>query len=241
MIPTTLLLKIVLYVLAILVLGYLLRFVFLLKATAKLDAISNSFVKEYALGLPSDPPLIYVALGDSTVQGTGCERVDQTLPYSLAQSLAARGNYVHVINLGVSGAKILDVRSKQLPKLIALKPDFISLNIGANDTTHFTSVTSYEQDMSTILDTLKPVSSIVANTPDMQGIPALPLPIGLMAKQRAIKQNRILERLTANRNVSVIDLYDNGKLTTRDLYAADMFHPSARGYFRWSELYKQIP
>ena len=240
MIPATLLLKILLYVLALLVLSSLLRFVFLLKSTARLDAISNSFVREYAVGQPTDPPLIYIALGDSTVQGTGCERFDQTLPYYLAKSLAARGNYVHVLNLGISGARIADVRTQQLPKLAALKPNFISLNIGANDTTHFTSPISYERDMSAILDAFGTTSLIVANTPDMLGIPALPLPFGLVAKHGAIIQNRILQRLTSSRNIEVINLYDDGKLSTEDLYAADMFHPSPQGYLRWSELYRQI-
>ena len=216
------------------------RFAVLYKRTNELNAVSAVFPRDYYVGNAQDAPLSYVSLGDSTVQGTGCTRLSETLPYLIAERLAATGRHVHVLNLAISGARLADVAAEQEPKVRALAPDVVSLNIGANDATHATSLEGYGQAMQAMLSHLLalPATRIyVATTPDMHDVPALPLPYGALAGNRAVRQNEILQSKIALSRITLIDLYRDGKLPDLALYAPDLFHPGPAGYAQWAALY----
>ena len=219
--------------------GYGLRFLRLLQNTALLNAASSSFSRDYYVGSPGNPPLSYVVLGDSTVQGTGAPTLQDSLPYTVANMLAEQGRYVHVTNLAVSGAEMADVASRQLPQIGSTNPDVVTLNCGANDATHFTPTASFQASLQTILISLNNGSRTVyvADTPDVSRIPALPIIYSGLAGRRAAMQNGILSTLLTDRHIVMIDLYAQGALTRSDQYASDRFHPSPAGYAVWANLY----
>ncbi len=204
---------------------------------------SAQWPRDYSVGQSGAPTLTYLVLGDSTAAGWGAATLQTTYPYEIAQAIARRGFRVHIINVAVGGAKVGDVAASQLAAIERVKPDLITLSVGANDATHFTSPAEFRRNLATILSALKQSDArtiLVADTPDMFLAPALPLPIAAATSRRARAQNTILRALAKKSRVQIVELYAKGKLDARinpRLYAADRFHPSALGYARWARLF----
>lgn len=201
---------------------------------------SATFSRDTFVGESGAPTLIYLALGDSTAAGWGAAKLEATYPHLVAQTVAKRGFRVHLVNVAVGGATVGDVAASQLAAIDRIKPDLITLSVGANDATHFTAPDDYRRDLSAILTALEASSArtvLVADTPDMFLAPALPLPLSWATARRARAQNEILRELTKASRVRVVKLYERGKLKESELYAADRFHPSAAGYARWARLF----
>jgi lysophospholipase L1-like esterase len=212
--------------------------------TRQLVQASDQFPRDYTVGTDKTQPQIrYLALGDSTVQGAGVSQLNETIPYLVAQEIAARGYRVKVINRGVVGAKIADVEADQLDQLTTLRPDIITLNIGSNDATHFSNYFSYSHDMLTVLQVLTKSPKtlvIVAGTPNLSLVPAMQPGLSAIVDWRAHEQNRILTNLITGSPIKLVDLYNDGKLSGMENYATDQFHPSAQGYAKWGQLYAPI-
>jgi len=217
----------------------IIRTIYLTAVTTKLFAESSNFSRDYYVGNPSNSPFLYVALGDSTVQGTGSANLEGTLVYQIATKNAEQGFYVHVRNFGTSGARVHDVLEKQIPPMNELRPDLITVTVGANDATHFTSYTSYERDWKAIFPTLRAPQILIANTPNMAYTPALTFPMNRIINNRAVHQNSILNSIISSENL--VDLYGQGTLnyfSASHFYAADLFHPSTAGYSQWTKLFQ---
>lgn len=201
---------------------------------------SASFARDYYVGESGAQALTYLVLGDSTAAGWGAATLEATYPHQVARAVAARGFRVHLVNVAVGGATAGDVAASQLAAIETIKPDLITLSVGANDATHGSSPDDYRRDFSAILTALETSSArtiLVADTPDMFQAPALPLPLSAATARRARAQNAILRELTRGSRVQIVELYEQGKLKEPELYAADRFHPSAAGYARWARLF----
>lgn len=216
---------------------------FLLSQTRQIAAQNANFSRDYFVGPTHAPPLLYVVMGDSTAAGLGAGNEIQTLPGQLAQFIAAQNRRVRVVNLAQSGARVRDVIQNQLPALQKLRPDLVSLCVGANDATHFTKTADFERDFRWLLSALETTSArqiLVSNTPDMFLAPALPLPFSLAVGRRARRFNSILRAQKRDSKLQIVDIFGRGKLDFRrdsTLYAADLFHPSTRGYRVWAALF----
>jgi lysophospholipase L1-like esterase len=204
---------------------------------------SAQFRRDYFVGDPAQPALQYLALGDSTAAGWGGAQLSETYVHQVAVALAARGYYVHVINVAVGGARLQHVLQHQVPLLKSRRPQFITVSVGANDATHFTSITEYSGQLRSLIAALQNSTAeqvLFANTPDMFQAPALPLPFAIAANARARRQNIVLNSALKGTGIQAVDLYNKGKLVyrlDRGLYAADRFHPSGSGYRRWARLF----
>jgi len=204
---------------------------------------SQSFKRDYYIGNKSHTPLTYLVMGDSTAAGWGAAQLSGSYPYQIAEAVAERGYYVRVINVAIGGARLNDLNREQLPALKRVKPDLITISIGANDTNHFTSESDYLRDLQILLSALKKSSSrkvLIANTPDMYQAPALTLPLSIATNNRARRLNAILDESLKGTNIKKVELYNEGKLIYREnpsLYAADLFHPSSEGYGVWAKLF----
>lgn len=209
----------------------------------QIAAQSARFPRDYFVSSPNAPALTYLVLGDSTAAGWGANELAATYPHRVAQAVAQRGYRVRVVNVAVGGATLHDVRREQLAALSRVRPDLVTLSVGANDATHFTPLTDYDRELRAVLGTLQGSSArsvLWANTPDMFLAPALPLPLSLATAWRARRQNALLDQSLRGSRVRVVDLYGRGKLDYHRnpaLYAADRFHPSARGYRLWAPLF----
>lgn len=215
----------------------------LLREGRALAEQSAHFKRDYFIGSAAHPTLVYLALGDSTAAGWGSKQLAQTYVHQVAVAKAAQGYHVHVINAAVGGAILRDVLQTQAPLLKSVRPQLVTISVGANDATHFTSTTEYSRQLRSLLGALQKSTAqqvLFANTPDMFQAPALPLPLAILVNLRARRQNTLLQNALSGTMIRSIDLYSRGKLIFKDapdLYAADRFHPSGSGYQKWARLF----
>jgi lysophospholipase L1-like esterase len=215
----------------------------LLVQSRTLAHLSAQFKSDYFVGTPAHTALEYVALGDSTAAGWGSARLSETYVHQVAVALAARGYHVHVINVAAGGARLQDVLRHQVPLLKSQRPHLVTVSVGANDSTHFTSTAEFARQLRSLLVALQesPAEQVLfANTPDMFQAPALPLPFALAVNKRAQRQNALLNSALQGTGIDAVDLYRKGKLIYQfdeGLYAADHFHPSGSGYRRWARVF----
>ncbi len=184
--------------------------------------------------------LRFVVLGDSTAAGVGAGSAAKAYPTLLAQRLAADGRTVRLIDLGVSGARVADVLSDQVPRALEARPDLVFVGMGANDVTHATSLGAIREDSGAILGRLDTTGAtvVVAGPPDMRA-PAFLEPLRSIAGWRGRAVARAIEDVAARRGVTAVELARvTGPLFAKDpdrYHSADDFHPSADGYVLWAD------
>lgn len=188
-------------------------------------------------------PLVYVALGDSTVEGIGATSAAVTYVARIHERLRAWYPQARAVNLGVAGATSADVVAGQLERAIALGPDLVTLSIGPNDITGRVSVREYERHVDTIFTRLRKETAAVvvvnllpdlAVTPRFRNDPARDV-VGRLS----IEFNEALARRARDHGAEVVDLYAPSRtevMARPELIASDGYHPSDLGYARWAEL-----
>ena len=186
----------------------------------------------------SGPLFTYVVLGDSTAAGIGGD-YERGIAVSTAHDLGTRFR-VTMTNLAVSGARMRDVREKQLPAAETLRPDVVLLSAGANDVIHLTDVDSMQADLREIVRRLRAanpaVRIVITGSPDMGAPPRVPFLLRGFASYRTKQANRMFVREAAALRLVFAPIAERtGPLLRRDrtLFAADRFHPNDRGYATW--------
>lgn len=182
--------------------------------------------------------LHYVVLGDSTTVAEGATE-EEGIAVGTARFLAGRHRVV-MTNLGVSGARARDVLRDQLPAAEALKPDVVLLAVSANDVTHLTPLRTVRNSTTEIVDRLKRANPnvviVVTGSPDMGSPPRVPRLVRGLASCRTKQVNRLFSAEVKRSGVTLAPIAaETGPLFRRDrsLFAADRFHPNAKGYAVW--------
>jgi lysophospholipase L1-like esterase len=195
--------------------------------------------------LPAEPSatVLYVALGDSTVDGEGASAPDRHYVSRLHERLRTVYPRARLVNLGVGGATAAGVLSRQLPQALERRPDLVTLSIGPNDITRERSLWAYARDIDGILGALtrETTAVVVVNlipdltvTPRFKGKEVAPL-----VHKRVIAFNEILASRAHAYGAEVVDLYGASRQEVPrrpELIGADGYHPSDEGYARWAEL-----
>src|SRR5262249_19802483 len=103
--------------------------------------------------LPADrtAAIVYVALGDSTVEGVGATSPARNYVSRLYERLRAVYPNARVEHLGRGGGTSADVLAHQLDRAIAQRPQLVTLSIGPNDITTRVTVRVYETNLNAIL------------------------------------------------------------------------------------------
>ncbi|MCL7427972.1 SGNH/GDSL hydrolase family protein [Streptomyces sp. YS415] len=178
-------------------------------------------------------PLRFVALGDSLSEGVGDPVGDGWRGWAalLAGGLAEQP--VDFTNLAVSGAQTRDVRERQLPRALELRPDVVSVVVGVNDTLRCTfDLHAVADRLDKVYGALTARGSVVltACLPDpgaMLGLPgALARP--LARRQRAV--NAVVHALSERYDAVHLHAAEGAWLTDRALWSADRLHPGERGH-----------
>ena len=191
-------------------------------------------------GDPSLPRLKFVVLGDSTSVGVGTTP-ENSYPWLLATWLSDRF-HVELDVVGVGGAVTADLKNIQVEKALALDPDLILVEIGANDTTHGTPLRKVEADIEEALDRLLKSGAelVVAGPPNMGTSPVMPQPLRMVSGWRGDAVGRRIEEAARERDLPYIDLAGGTRDEFRDnpvkYYSEDWFHPGAGGYKLWAEV-----
>ncbi len=184
------------------------------------------------------PQINYVVIGDSTAAAVGAT-AEEGIAVGTALSLA-QGRRVVMTNLGVSGARARDVLRLQLPAAEALRPDVVLLAVAANDVTHLTPLRTIRGSVEEIVDRLKranpAVKIVVTGSPDMGSPPRIPRLLRGLSSCRTKQVNRLFDAEAQRSGVTFAPIAARtGPLfrSDRTLFAADRFHPNARGYATW--------
>ncbi len=185
----------------------------------------------------------YVALGDSYTQGIGAGR-NQDWPSVLVADLRKHGvNIGLTANLGQGGWTSRQVIDLQIPLFHTLKPDFATLQIGANDWVRGVTPETYRENIREILDQmLKDLPStqiIVVTIPDYSITPeGVATGLGREASTGIQEFNQILKEESEKRKIQVVDVFEVSKAMRDDptLVSEDRLHPSAKEYAIWEQL-----
>lgn len=191
-------------------------------------------------GAPSLPPLKFVVLGDSTTVGVGTTP-DKSFPWLLATRLSDRF-HVTLEVVGFGGATTAMVADIQVDQALAARPNLVLVEVGANDTTHVTSLGTVESKIASALDRLVQSGArvVVAGPPNMGTSPVMPEPLRTVAGWRGAAVGRRIEQEARERNLAFIDLgagtREQFKSEPDKYYSSDWFHPGDQGYALWADV-----
>ena len=188
------------------------------------------------IGPEDGEPLTLVVLGDSSVAGVGADAVEDTLTYGVAKALSDQYR-VSLHALGVAGSRLCDVVGRQLPQLEDLGADIVLVCVGTNDVTHGTTIREARRQLRLLVDGLAEVAPdakvIVSGLPPAETATAFHRPLRDLLGFRALLFTRLYRSELTSHGISVFDI---AKLTKsafhgkREMFSADMFHPSSAGY-----------
>lgn len=184
----------------------------------------------------------YLPIGDSYTIGNGVVEKDRW-PNVLVKHLNEAGVKVQLVgNPAVSGYTVQDAIRRELPAVKSLKPDFVTVLIGANDNFRGTDVKIFEADLKELLDKLQgmlknPTNIVLVTIPDYskspagQGYDAAAISLSLE------KYNEVIKSEASSRGLQVADIFPVSQDMTGDAdYIPDGLHPSAQGYAKWEKV-----
>jgi len=190
-----------------------------------------------------DAPIVYVALGDSTVEGEGASRQDASYVGRLHARLRSIYPAARMVNLGIGGATSTDVAIAQVRRAVAAGPDLVTLSVGPNDITRRVPVERFEQRIGEILGTLQRETTAVVVVNLLPDLAVTPRFRSTEAREvvgrQAVLFNEALRRQAVAHGAEVVDLYTASQKEVPErpeLVSADGYHPSDAGYQRWAEL-----
>jgi acyl-CoA thioesterase I len=200
---------------------------------------------EPSRALPPDrgAEVVYVALGDSTVEGIGASSVEATYVSRIHARLRTHYPRAVVHNLGVGGATSADVLDGQVEQAVALAPDLVTLSVGPNDITGRVPVEVYDRNIDAILTRLRAETRavvVVNSLPDLAVTPRFSrTPLAETVGRLSVAFNDTLARRVAEHSFVLVDLYHPSRTEVParpELVSGDGYHPSDAGYARWAEL-----
>ena len=137
---------------------------------------------------------------------------------------------MQVINLSSSGATLQDVLDQQLPRLLQLSPDLVTVAVGGNDMFH-PAPERFDAAAAELVKQL-PAGTLVADVPYfMHG----------RWERAADQAARVLTRHAQQAGLTVVPLHaalrDLGWKAMATHFAADWFHPNNRGHRAWADTF----
>lgn len=186
------------------------------------------------------PPIEVRVLGDSTAAGVGADTADGALPVLLAERVVRRtGRPVHVVGLGVSGARTADVRTEQLR--LVRDADVVVLVVGSNDVIHATPPWRMRAQTAELLAAAtasgRPV--VLGGIPRFYGVGALAEPLrSIVDAYAGVLRSSQRDAALAQPGVAFVDIAALASprfLGVPQSMSSDEFHPSAVGYGFWAD------
>lgn len=187
----------------------------------------------------------YVALGDSLSEGySDWGRGDRSTGFAslLAGLLRANSPQLEFTNLGVSGARVVDVLRNQTGRAIALAPDLVTLVVGSNDVPA-TPPAQFRRDYFDLAGRLRAGASgilLIANLPNViHLLPAHYASFRPVIVARLAELNQIIADAAAAHAALLVDLHSSSEVEDPRNLSADGLHPNARGYRAMARIFVQ--
>jgi lysophospholipase L1-like esterase len=185
------------------------------------------------------PPIVYVALGDSTGVGVGARKGGGYVA-RLFERITRERPGSRLVNLCASGATTADVLRVQINRVGAVRPTLVTLGIGINDVTHGVAPEQFARNYEEIVRRLREQTKaplVVTNIPDVSLAPAVPVFLRAGAAQRIQTFNASLAAIARAHGLRLVDAYAfSHELIPRhpEFFSSDGFHPSEEGYEFWA-------
>ena len=186
------------------------------------------------------PPLMFAVLGDSTGVAVGASDLEYGYPRLIARALSAAARRpVSLSVLAVSGARVADVRSQQLPAVRRLRPDIVLIVVGGNDVTHGTGRDAARRDLRAVITSCAETGAavVVAGVPAMGTAWRVAQPLRWVLGWWGRRLDAIWREETAAQSAVRVELAaETAPAFAADasLYSGDGFHPGDRGYALWA-------
>lgn len=180
-----------------------------------------------------------MALGDSYTIGTGLADEAQNFPSLLAKRLSEEIRIdVALVNLGVNGYTTADLIREELPAARGLRPELVSILIGANDVVQGSDEAAYRTHLAQIYDAvdrfgLGAKSVLAVSIPDFSALPgAASFGSATDLRARIDAFNRLAQSEAATRGFQYVDITAISRQDNRgdDWLAADGLHPGPAQY-----------
>ncbi len=193
---------------------------------------------------PQPGQIFYTALGASDAVGIGAFPLRNGYVFRIRDDLVNRGRQVELLNLGIPGAGIGDIkRVSRLVLVAGTRPTLVTLWTGANDLIDGDDPGNFEQDLEDILSELRERTSaliVVGDLPDLTRLPRfIQEPDSDVTVERVSAFNAAIERQASNFNASIARLSELDMLEelTSDI---DGFHPDNEGHRRIAEHFIEV-
>jgi lysophospholipase L1-like esterase len=189
-------------------------------------------------GTGDGPPIVLAVLGDSSAAGLGVQDAAETPGVLLATGLSdAAKRPVKLITAAVVGARSPQLLA-QAEAVRPDHPDVIMIMIGANDVTSRTRPAEAVQHLGRAVRRMRANGAevVVCTCPDLGTVEPIAQPLRLVARvwSRQLAAAQTIAVVEAGgRTVSLGDvLGPEFAARPAELFSADRFHPSAKGYAR---------
>jgi len=213
--------------------------------TASLPAVHSKATATQPPAIVHIPsgPITYVALGASDAVGVGSSQPGAQGYVPLVAARLPKGS--HLLNLGISGERLHDALSEELPIALSTSPELVTVWLVANDFVGGVPYDAYIHDLNVLLGKLHAnthASLVMADLPDLTRLPAF---ANLTATQKAqmlvqiARWNAGIAAAAALYGVRLVDLFGHGsQLTAHPEYiSGDGFHPSPLAYVQLADLF----
>jgi len=204
--------------------------------------ISGKESKNTTIETTSEAKIKYIAIGDSYTIGNGVPESGRW-PNVLVKNLRENGVDIELIsNPAVSGYRVRDAIETELPIVQRLRPDFVTVLIGANDNFGQIPVNIYRQELIELLDKLQsmltnPKNIVLITIPDYSKSPAAAGYKTSGASESIEEYNKVVKDEAEKRDLKVADIFPVSQtMTGREDYISDGLHPSAEGYAKWEKV-----
>src|SRR3989339_57886 len=190
----------------------------------------------------NDAHISYIPFGDSVTIGLGVPE-SHRLPNVMVEHFAKEGINIGILeNPAVSGYTVDDVIQFELPVLETLKPDFVTVFIGTNDSFSRTDVKLFESDYKKLLDKLQkllvnPKKIVLITIPDYSQFPGLKQYKNNNLPHLISSYNEIIKQESIKRDLFLADIYPVSQTMTEEKdFISDGIHPSKAGYMKWEKV-----
>jgi lysophospholipase L1-like esterase len=194
------------------------------RVRAQVEPFARAWQAANAEALGSTGPL-WVALGDSMSQGIGANSIDGGWAGQLHARHVRAGSRLRLVNLSVTGARLRDVLTGQVPALA-----------GLGDTVALVTVLAGANDM---FPPGRRPAAVAAMASLLDGLPAGKTVIGTLPRRNthALAINALLDDAAGRGTIALAELRG---MTVRSLIgtrAEDFFHPNERGYAHIADVF----
>jgi lysophospholipase L1-like esterase len=183
-------------------------------------------------------PIRVLAIGESTVSGIGLARGDETIGATTARALArATGRPVAWRAYGLGGATAREGLGRILPRIPPEPADLLIVAFCVNDLAGYRSPAGFADDLAAVVTAARnrvgDAAAVIGGVAPIASFPALPWPLRTILGWRAAALQAAAEGLTRRLPKLVVERISTP--LTRDLFAADGFHPNPKAHAIWGE------